>query len=93
MANVSALIGGGVKSIQTGEITISNTSTTATATITAVNTAKSVCFFGGSRSNISDVAYGTATVALTNTTTVTATRGGGTIGASVVVRYTVVEFN
>ena len=72
--------GGGmqIKSIQRGVITIAGGTVSATATITAVNPAKSELrylgnIFGGT------ILAGFAYLALTNATTITATRGGAPV--------------
>ena len=82
-----------IKSIQTGIITIPGDNTSATATINAVNTTKSVVLHGGTRypaatTNPDKIA---TTVQLTNATTVTATVGS-TTSANRYVAYTVLEF-
>lgn len=82
-----------IKSIQAGIITIPRNDTSATATINAVNTTKSVVLHGGTRYPAStpnpDKIF--TTVQLTNATTVTATVGS-TAGVSKHVAYTVLEF-
>lgn len=85
MANLSALLGSGLKSIQKGSITLT-AQTTNTATITAVDPTKAFVLLNGvtSASNGSQGA-----VELTNATTVTATLGG--VG-TVTFKFTVVEF-
>jgi hypothetical protein len=82
-----------VKSIQAGIITMPRADKSATATINAVNTTKSVVLHGGTRcpgttANPNQIF---ATVQLTNATTVTATVGG-TANAERYVAYTVLEF-
>lgn len=62
---------GTIKSIQRGVINSANGS--ATATVTAVNTAKSVLTMMGEQLTADDVRYAHS-LALTNSTTVTATR-------------------
>lgn len=77
--NLSTLgIGGGfIKSIQRGVISITAGNTSATATITSVNTSKSILFdLGASVTNNTNESD--ARLALTNATTVTATRQGNT---------------
>jgi len=80
MSTLSQFSGGGIKSIQRGTITFTNTGNNyvspSTATISAVNTAKTMlnfcgCASGSSYSNSNGVAV-VASVALTNSTTVTA---------------------
>ena len=82
-----------VKSIQAGIITIPGDTTSATATINAVNTTKSVVLHGGSRCPLSTTNPDKilATVQLTNATTVTATVGS-TTNYNRYVAYTVLEF-
>lgn len=62
---------GSIKSVQRGVINSANGS--ATATVTAVNTAKSVLTMLGEQITADDVRYAHS-LALTNSTTVTATR-------------------
>lgn len=85
---------GSIKAIYTGNITIANGASSGTATITAVNTAKAIYFGRGFNptgfSGALDISQ-VPIVTLTNSTTVTATRGGTTQAMSVA--YTVVEFN
>jgi hypothetical protein len=84
---------GVIRRIQTGTIAITDTNASNTATITAVNTAKSAVIYLG---NISDVNVTTdrrseiPRLALTNSTTVTATRVG--TGGAITVGYEVVEY-
>ena len=75
-----------VKSIQRGSITQSGTSTT--ATITSVDTTKSVCLFGGASN--SSYSVNLNYVELTNATTVTAKRTATSDGS--VLSYTVLEY-
>jgi hypothetical protein len=84
-----------IKSIQAGIITIPHNNTSATATINAVNTTKSVVLHGGTRCpgyTSTDQIF--TTVQLTNATTVTATVGGTTTSSADnrYVAYTVLEF-
>lgn len=85
---------GSIKAIYTGNVTIANGASSGTATITAVNTGKAICFGRG----FNPVGWASALsidqvpiIVLTNSTTVTATRGATANGLSVA--YTVVEFN
>lgn len=72
MSNAAQFFGSQIKSIQRGTITISG-SASATATITAVNTSKSELRFLGARTIDDTVnAWGTSTIELTNSTTITA---------------------
>ena len=72
MSNAAQFFGSQIKSIQRGTITISGAAS-ATATITAVNTSKTELRFLGART-IDDTAnaWGTSTIELTNSTTITA---------------------
>ncbi len=68
-----------LKSVQSGVITLSNVNSGASAPLTAVVTANSICYALGMRTDLAGGAFagGYATQVLTNTTTVTATRGAG----------------
>ena len=90
--SLNQLGGDVVKSIQTGTITVSATSQT--ATITSVDTAKAIVLPGGhSESDGAAALRGSfSRVVLTNATTVTATRGTD-VAADGIVAYTVLEFN
>lgn len=82
-----------VKSIQSGTIAMANTDTSKTATITSVNTAKSMITLTGLSSTQGNTTYPHARMArvtLTNATTVTADRGSGV--DDLTVGYQVVEF-
>jgi hypothetical protein len=89
MSNVTSFMQSNIKAVYRGEITVSGTATN-TATITAVVTAKSLIFPLGCRSSQAANTDNSATVALTNTTTVTAARVGTT--GDVIVGYQVVEY-
>lgn len=86
-----------VRSVQYGSITIAAGATTNTATIAAVNTANSVCMFlGVTSSSLSDgqtdpSIYFTR-VALTNATTVTATKATTDVTYGKIVNFCVIEF-
>ena len=89
--------GGGIKSVQRGVITFSSSSTTATATISAVDTSKAFVLWGGAISGGSGSGTSTsnpgswdARVDLTNSTTVTATKWWSFAST---LSYQVVEFN
>lgn len=78
MSTFSQFAGGGggatIKAIQRGVISISPGNTSATATITAVDTAKSeLRFLGGSGYDASGTVATVPRIVLTNATTVTAT--------------------
>ena len=64
----------GVRSVHVGTITVTGTNLTGTATITAVDTAKTEGRGGNKRED--DGTYHATRIVLTNSTTVTATRGG-----------------
>jgi hypothetical protein len=74
MSAMSQFFGGGatIKSIQRGLITISTSDSSATATISAVNTSKTELRFLGA----SNTGTTLARIELTNSTTITATRIG-----------------
>jgi hypothetical protein len=81
-----------IKSIQSGTIALPNGNTTGTATISAVTTAKSMITLNGLSSTSGNATYPHTRmgyIALTNTTTVTATRGVGV--DDLTVAYQVVE--
>jgi hypothetical protein len=96
MTLATALYGVGIKSIQAGTITIAHATASNTATISSVNTAKSFVIHNGvttinnpgSGYTVDDWSF---RVALTNATTVTATRGGS--DQQIILAYTVVEYN
>lgn len=80
--------------VQTGTITVAASALTGTATISAVTTARSVVFYLGNTLSTTTTSPQVAhcRVDLTNTTTVTATRGSSST-AVLTVGYAVVEFN
>jgi len=92
MANLSTLFGAGIKSIQTGTITIPNASLTATVTITAVTLGKAFLLNGGTVANAPAATLDNNMIGLTltNSTTITATRINSS-GAPLT-NWTVVEF-
>lgn len=73
MSTLSQFVGGGIRSTQRGLIVIPGTDLTATATISAVDVSKSQLRLLGTASN------GVADIALTNSTTITATRNGSSV--------------
>jgi hypothetical protein len=77
-----------VNSIQTGFATIPNTQSYVDVTISAVNTNKAIVLHGGHIA--AQLIDGTASLALVNSTTIRAQRGGTQENLSV--RYTVLEF-
>lgn len=83
-----------VKRIQRGVITIPSGSASATAAITAVNTAKAVVLYGGASggkdNGMGSSEDGNATLQLTSSTVVTATRFFTTYNATV--PYQVIEY-
>lgn len=79
-----------INSVQAGTITIGSGSTSNTATITSVDTTKSFVVFNGASTSSTALNRVTARVALTNATTVTATRESSV--DEVTVAFTVVEF-
>ena len=83
-----------IASTQRGSITISGVATSNTATITAVDTTKTQLRLLGLSNNSgagSDPGGDVARIALTNSTTITASRGIG--GADVVVSWELTEFD
>jgi hypothetical protein len=95
MTLATAVYGVGIKSIQAGTITINSNTTSNTATISSVSTAKSFVLYGGNSGGDSSGGGNPSSdaghVVLTNATTVTATRLG--VGNNMILAYTVVEFN
>lgn len=85
---------GNIKSIQQVAITIGTGATSNTATISAVDTSKSVIIWNGFNTDHtgSSAAEVFTRIALTNATTVTASRNTSSGSFSVIVRATVVEF-
>lgn len=87
-----------VKIVQRGTIAVTGTATSATATITAVNTANAVVFYdgfttsnNGAMSAVSPKDY-CFTLALTNSTTITATRAGNSSNNTYTIAFEVVEY-
>lgn len=82
-----------IRSIQQGTITIGGASTLATATISAVNTARAFVMHLGQNHSVThnDYNYNQGRVALTDATTVTATKDNGG-NPSLTVGFAVVEF-
>ena len=68
----------GIKSIQRGIVTIANAASSGTATITAVNTSKAQIRHLGNKPNAATSATISehGSIVLTNSTTITAERGG-----------------
>lgn len=93
MSTISQFGGGGIKSIQRGVITITSGNTTATATITAVDTSKTeLRFLGGSGTDGAGAVSNIPRVALTNSTTITATTGFATSGSGSFVSWELTEY-
>jgi hypothetical protein len=90
MSNVTQFMPGAIKAIYRGTIAIANTATSNTATITAVNTDKAILHHLGVSSTENNNGYTEVRLALTNTTTITATRGGNV--GDVTVGYQLVEY-
>jgi len=90
MSTLSQFSGGGIKSVQRGTITVPSNSSSATATITAVDTSKSMMnYLGFAGGGVSTYDLWPR-IALTNSTTVTASRTGASFSSSV--SYEVIEF-
>lgn len=85
--------GMGIASIQYGSITIPAGSSSSTATITAVDTSKTILIMLGQQYQSSVPQSSAARITLTNSTTVTALRisSGAAVGSTV--NFTVVEFS
>lgn len=82
-----------VLSVQQGEISVTGTNASNTATITSVGTGNSVCINRGSNTTSDDnqsTVFGE--IELTDSTTVTASRPNTTLAHSFTVAYTVIEF-
>ena len=90
MSNLTQF-GGGVKSIQRGSILLSAAVASNTATITSVDTTKATIEIIGSVTSCTDLASTSIALALTNATTVTATRTGTTNSGTVY--FQVTEYN
>jgi hypothetical protein len=86
-----------IKSIQRGTITIPANATSATATITSVNTSKTMINFLGYNHDTAYTSYSpnivVPRITLTNSTTVTATKGTSHFASVTIVSYEVIEFN
>lgn len=81
-----------IQSIQQVQITIGLNAASNTATISSVNTSNTVLLFNGQTTNSTNPDVTMCRVALTNGTTVTATRGASSSGVTTTVRCTVLEF-
>lgn len=89
MSSLSDFLPGRIKSIQRGTIAVTG-ATSATATITSVDTSKSILTHLGQHSTQTGLDNVATSLALTNATTITATRGAST--GTVTVGYQVVEY-
>lgn len=89
--SVLSQFGTGIKSIQYGTISAAGAATSGTATITSVNTAKTVLVHLGERGTAADIASMSNTITLTNATTVTMNRSAST--DAITVSFVAVEFN
>jgi hypothetical protein len=88
MSSLSQFVGGAIKSIQRGTISIGNGVTTQTATVTSVDTTKSQLNFLGCYT--ADTAItALASVVLTNATTITGQRSSNT--STTVVSWELIE--
>lgn len=93
LSNLDAAVSGrlgAINSIQTGAIGITATNTTQTATVTAVNTSRYLLLNLGASTGSSVEVNTYARIALTNSTTITATREGTTL--AVTVQYLLIDF-
>jgi len=82
MSTSSQFTGGAIKGIQRGVIAISSGGT-GTATITSVDTTKTELRFLGVTYDSTSLSESMARIALTNATTITATRGAGGNNSSI----------
>jgi hypothetical protein len=92
MSTLSQFSGGGIKSIQRGAIAVTGTTI---ATITAVNTAKTILNFCGCTAGRSTTYTGItdmARIQLTSSTQITATRLAGNANPAPTVSYEVIEY-
>lgn len=88
---------GGFKSVQSGSITIATSTTSNTATISAVSVANAVlvwcgCYTNDNVNNSTEIGSGFARMTLTNSTTITATRGAANASFTVTIKYYIVEY-
>lgn len=83
-----------IKNIQYGTVSVPFNNYSATATITTVDTAKTVLIMLGfsTAAGTTDASIIYPRITLTNTTTVTATRGGNTSTGTLTVGFVAVEF-
>ena len=95
MSTLTQFSGGGIKSIQRGTISISGSSS-ATATVTSVNTAKSLLTHlgqSGYYSSSGSDGLGNVRISLTNATTITAAAAATPNIVPYAVSYELVEYN
>jgi len=95
MSTLTQFSGGGVKSIQRGTISISGNSP-ATATVTSVNTARSLLTYLGQTGYYSGTGVdgiSNVRIALTSATTITATAFIAPNAGAFTVSYELVEYN
>lgn len=88
--------GGGIKSVQRGTISLTGDNATATATVSAVDVTKSQLAMLGlsAKSGDTNVTSESFTrLSLTNSTTITATRGTAVYGIQTTVSWELTEFN
>lgn len=90
MSVLSQFAGGAIKSLQRGTISLGAAAASATATVTTVDTTKSLLTMLGVNTICTDVASGVAEITLTNATTITANRGATTNLTTV--RWQLVEY-
>lgn len=84
---------GGIKSVQRGIITITAANTSVTATISAVNTAKTELRYLGGGNYDSNLGAVFGRVVLTNSTTITASpSSSGTLNGNVIVSWELTEW-
>ena len=91
MSTLAQFAGSGIKSVQRGTITINAGAASNTATVTAVDTAKSVLSLLGWTASANVSTSGPGRLALTNATTITATRSGSPADTAVY-SYELVEY-
>jgi hypothetical protein len=95
MSTLNQFVGNRIKSIQRGTISIGAVSTSATATITSVDTTKSILIqlgSNGAQNNTYSVSSTDGYLVLTNATTITANKGVSGTSNIVIVSYQIVEY-
>jgi hypothetical protein len=96
MSTLTQFSGGGIKSIQRGTIVINTGAASATATVTSVNTAKSLLTHLGQNgyySISSTNGLGNVRISLTNATTITAAVAAAGNATAFTVSYELVEYD